>query len=477
MKKRDLFTLGCAVAVMFSAAAAETQKSLTAEKSKMDNVYDVTGKRELFIDDFLIESKRGVSIKQHTPVELPSCSGKPEGYYTTILRKPDGTYLCYYRGVDGVYKGRMYNNHPGEYVGVSTSRDGVKWETPDFKLFPGEAVPGNTIFYKGNAITHNFVPFYDTNPECKAAERYKAVAGVRETKGLFAYYSADGINWKMYGNAPVIKYEPGKTGGHMLDSQNAVFYSAEEKCYVMYIRVWKTADGLTKLRSFAKVVSKDFLNWSEPEFLKVNRKGEHIYVSGLLPYARAPHYYAGAATRYFGNRGSATDVVLLFSRRGQGIIRPSYEAWVRPGLDPERWLNRMNYLALGIVQETPETMLLYHNRKKLMYRVRTDGFVSLNAGITTGRVTTRVLFRRGGNVEFNVATSAGGGFRVEVCDENGKAVPGYRFKDMKEFFGDKIAFTPQWKGGKTLADLPGGKFRLNLHLKECDLYSVAFTEK
>ncbi|MBQ9088930.1 MAG: hypothetical protein IJY46_09165 [Lentisphaeria bacterium] len=474
MKNSKLIFCGCVATAMLSTAAG----NITAGKnSTMDNIYDVTGKRELFIDDFLIESKRGIAIKQHAPVELPSNPDKPIGHYNTILQKPDGTYLCYFRGVDNVYKGKMYNNHPGEYVGVSTSKDGVKWEAPDYKLFPGKPVPGNAILYGGNGITHNFVPFYDTNPECKASERYKAVAGVRETRGLFAYCSADGINWKMYGTAPVIKYEPEKTGGHMLDSQNAVFYSQEEKCYVMYIRVWKTADNLKGLRSIAKVVSKDFINWSEPEFLKMNRKGEHIYVSGLTPYFRAPHYYAGAATRYFGNRGSATDVVLLFSRSGKGIIRPSCEAWIRPGLDPERWLNRMNYLSLGIVRESPETMLLYHNRKKLMYRLRTDGFASLNAGITTGTVLTKVLSRRGGNVEFNIATSAGGGFQVEVCDENGNALPGYRFTDMKEFYGDKIAFVPQWKGGRSLADLPAGKFRLRLHLKECDLYSVAFPEK
>ena len=309
------------------AAAAVAGGTVYGEvKESMSEIYDVSGKRELLIDDFLFESKRAVGFKQHSPVELPCDQGKPIGHYNTILRKPDGTYLYYFRGVDGVYKGKMFNNHPGEYIGVSTSRDGIKWEAPDFKFFPGKAVPGNAIIYGGNAVSHNFVPFYDTNPECKPHERYKAVAGVRETKGLFAYYSADGINWNLYSKTPVMAYEPGKTGGHMLDSQNVVFYSETEKCYVMYIRVWKTADGLKKVRSFAKVTSKDFLNWSEIEFLRVNRKGEHLYVSGLAPYARAPQYYAGVATRYFGNRGSATDMVLLFSRNGKGVIRPSYEA-------------------------------------------------------------------------------------------------------------------------------------------------------
>ena len=462
----------CCLAGVIAASGFAVQTGQEGQKV-MDKIYDVTGKRELFIDDFLIENSRALSFKQHEPQELPSCPNKPIGHYNTILKKPDGTCLYYFRGVDSAYKGKMFNNHPGEYVGVATSKDGVKWEIPDLKLFPGQPVPCNAILYGKDVITHNFVPFYDTNPECPPSERYKAVAGVRETQGLFAFYSADGIHWKKYEKAPVMAYTPQKTGGHMFDSQNVVFYSETEKCYVMYIRVWKTTDISKGVRSFAKVTSKNFLDWGEIEFLKVNRKGEHLYVSGLAPYARAPHYYVGVATRYFGNRGSATDNVLLFSRNGKEIIRPSYEAWVRPGLDPERWLNRMNYITWGIIQETPESMLLYHNRKHLMYRIRTDGFVSLHAGLVSGTFLTKVLERHGGNLEFNISTSAGGAFQLEVCDENGNALPGYTFKDMKEFYGDSIAFVPQWKG-KTLADLPAGKFRLRGKMRECDLFSVSF---
>ena len=146
---------------------------------------------------------------------------------------------------------------------------------------------------------------------------------------------------------------------------------------------------------------------------------------------------------------------------------------MRPGLDPERWLNRMNYITWGIIQETPESMLLYHNRNHLMYRIRTDGFVSLHAGVTAGTFLTKVLQRSGGNLEFNLSTSAGGAFQLEVCDENGKAFPGYTFKDMKEFYGDSLSFVPQWKG-KTLADLPAGKFRLRGKMRECDIFSVSF---
>ena len=260
----------------------------------------------------------------------------------------------------------------------------------------------------------------------------------------------------------------------MLDSQNVVFYSACEKSYVMYIRVWKTADGMEGLRSFAKVTSKDFINWSEPEFLKVNLKGEHLYVSGLAPYSRAPHIYVGAATRYFGNRGSATDITMLFSRNGKGIARPCPGAWIRPGLDKERWLNRMNYIAWGIIQNGDNELIMYHNRKNLMYKFRTDGFLSLSSnGLNTGTAMTRVLSRDGGGIELNLSSSAGGFIQLEVCDETGIPMPGYAFKDMKPFWGDSIKWEPDWNG-KSFSQLKAKTFRLHIKFKECDIYSVNF---
>ena len=438
----------------------------------MSNTYDVTGRRELLIDGFLIDSRRNVELKPHFPVELPSHPGKPGGAYVTVMKTPEGFNLCY-RGVDSVYKGSQYNNHPGEFVGLAQSTDGITWTQPELNRFPGKPVPANTLLYGKNVITHNFVPFYDNNPECQDKERYKAVAGVRETGGLFAFYSPDGINWHSCGEK-VMDYTPEKTGGHMLDSQNVVFYSETEKCYVMYMRVWKTADGLTGVRSFAKVTSRDFKTWNEPEFLTVNRKREHLYVSGLAPYARAPHYYVGAATRYFSTRGSATDVTMVFSREGKGIIRPWEGAWITPGLEEDRWLNRMNYIAWGIVQVNENEMVMYHGRKPLMYKFRTDGFVSLSStALKCGSVLTRLLTRKKGNLELNIATSAGGYIQVEVCDGAGNPVPGYTFKEMKPFWGDKISWCPEWNG-KTFDQLPPGEFRLRIRMKECDLYSINF---
>lgn len=70
----------------------------------MKDIYEAAGKRELFIDDFLIEQKRGLSFRQHSPVEQPSCPDKPVGHYLTVMKDPE-KYWIFYRDVDSIYKG------------------------------------------------------------------------------------------------------------------------------------------------------------------------------------------------------------------------------------------------------------------------------------------------------------------------------------------------------------------------------------
>ena len=458
----------------FALAVSTAQCQHVTEHAKMtQEALTVSGRRELLIDDYLIDEMDKLEFRLHYPVELPADSSKPCGAYVTVLQDKAG-YKMYYRGFDGVYAGNRYNGNPGEYTGIAESSNGLLWTEPRLDFYKDEPVPPNTLFYHFNGFTHNFTPFYDRNPDCPPQERYKALAGVRETKGLFAFHSADGIHWCHYNESkPVIEYNPENFGGHLLDSQNVAFYSEYEKCYVMYFRVWKTSDGREKLRTFAKTVSKDFLHWSEAELLNPNLPGEHLYVSTFAPYARAPQYYVGVATRFFASRGAATDMTLLFSRHGQGVQRPFPGAWITPGLDPERWGNRMNYMAWGIVQASPEEMVLYHGHKKILYKLRTDGFISLSAGIMEGTFLTRPLELDSCKLELNLATSAGGGLEIEICDKAGKPIPGYSFGDFQLFYGDRISFIPKWNG-KMANELPAGIYRIRVRMKECDLYSIGF---
>ena len=69
-------------------------------------------------------------------------------------------------------------------------------------------------------------------------------------------------------------------------------------------------------------------------------------------------------------------------------------------------------------------------------------------------------------------TSADGSFKLELCDAEGKALPGYDFSDFDEFYGDAVKFEPRWRGKP--APPRDGIFRLRAEMTECDVFSIAF---
>ena len=438
-------------------------------------IYELGTRRELFIDDFLTADRKNLEFVVHRPEHRFDTVGRIQGYYQTIL--DDGIKLRAYA--------RTYINgqhtpediYSGEAWIYAESHDGLHWVKPPCKIFSGtdevDYELNHAVVYgpEFQGFTHNFSPLFDPRPECPSDERYKALAGVLESGGLSTFASSDGIHWRRWSDKPVIVYEE-RFGDYAFDSQNYAFWSAAENCFVMYFRVKTTADGRGPLKTFARSTSVDFRHWSTPELLNVNRNGEHLYVSQFTPYARAPHYYLGTPTRWFEDHHSATDIGLIFSRAGMPPVRPDIGAWIRPGLNPVRWENRMNYLALGIFTLSPEELTLYPAVDEGRYVLRTDGFVSLSAGLNGGEWLSRPLRYEGGMPEFNVSTSAGGFLQIELRREDNTPLPGFCFGDLPDYYGDEIAYRPAWKAPLCLAK--GEGFHLALRMKECDLYSFKF---
>jgi hypothetical protein len=110
----------------------------------------------------------------------------------------------------------------------------------------------DNIIWMGEAL-HNFVPFKDANPACTPEARYEVIA--REKGGLHAFQSADGIHWTRLREAPII------TQG-AFDSQNLVFGDNMRGEYRAYWRDFH--EGRCDIKT---AVSKDFLTWTEPEWL------------------------------------------------------------------------------------------------------------------------------------------------------------------------------------------------------------------
>ncbi|MFA6929436.1 MAG: GntR family transcriptional regulator [Lentisphaeria bacterium] len=433
--------------------------------------YAIGNRRELFIDDFVTDQRNNLTLQLHEPkAQLPVAS-QPTGYYMTMLQQ-DGIIHCYSRRnfLDYTGSDSPYLVKPGftnEYTAYFQSKGGITFLEPPLFLYDC-GIPNVALCMQIGI--HNFSPFYDSNPKCPDDERFKAIAGVSDIGGLYCFCSPDCYHFQ---RREKVMIEPRKEWGYCFDSQNVIFWSEVEGCYVCYFRVNITPDG-RKLRSFCKGTSPDLVNWEFTQ-LEVNLENEHLYVSLIAPYPRAPHIYIGTPTRYCEERGSATDIALIFSREGRKIARPSNEAWIRPGLNTERWKNRSNYLAYNVVQTSPSELSYYHILSKVRYTLRTDGYCSLHAGYAEGEWLSKPLQYKNGKLEFNLATSVMGSFKVELQNSDGVPIKGCTMDESEIFYGDSIAYTPSWNGYSKLPFKKGDIFRIRCLARECDVFSFVIS--
>ncbi|HUT23838.1 MAG TPA: LamG-like jellyroll fold domain-containing protein [Sumerlaeia bacterium] len=374
----------------------------------------VGSRLEPFVDDCLIDGMSKVQLVLHKPIPRNvaiDCNAPWEGNtsaYFTIFKDGD---ICrmYYRG-----------NHFDEEAGKPTpekvcyaeSRDGVRFTKPSLGIVEYEGSTDNNIILSQNA--HCFAPFKDENPNCAPDARYKALS--RAKGGLQAYKSSDGLHWALIQEEPVI------TEG-AFDSQNLAFWDAVRGRYVDFHR-----DLRQGFRDIKTCTSDDFIHWTKPQWLEyTGAPREHLYTNAITPYYRAPHVFFGFPKRFVPGPNPAkhayagvSDGVFMTSRDGKTFKRWG-EALVRPGPQIERWVNRNNMTAWGIVETksdipgTPNELSIYSSEsyyrgpsaRLRRYTIRIDGFVSVQASRGGGEFFTRPLAFDPPKTEGQVTTAPG----------------------------------------------------------------------
>jgi hypothetical protein len=432
---------------------------------------------ELFVDDFLIASKQGVSLRLTPPQrrEIVLVTDKPwEGpssAYFTVIQDRDLIRL-YYRGTSG------RDDSPLQVTCYAESRDGVNFTRPELNLFEFNGSRQNNIIWRG-VESHNFAPFLDTNPAAKPEERFKALGGV-PPDGLYAFVSADGIRWKK------MRPEPVMTEG-AFDSLNTAFWDETTKQYRAYSRYFDQ----NGVRAIQHSVSRDFIHWEKPQPNRYppDAPSEHFYTNATRPCPDALHLYLSFPMRFVPGRTKmqgypepgVSDAVFMSSRDGGLWDRRFLEAWARPGPDPRNWTHRSNMPAVGIVALTPEEYSLYitehydwQDHRLRRVTVRRNGFASVHADAKGGEFVTRPVTFAGTRLRLNYATSAVGSVAVEIQDAQGRPIPGYSLEECAPLFGDELSAIVRWKGGEDLAALVGKTVRLRFALRDADLYALQF---
>ena len=480
--------------------------ALLAAQEASDTV-DIASRRELFVDNHLIDRLDGAKLKLHEPRPAGVAIRHDQPWegrhcaYVTVLKDdpPSGqaVYRAYYRGYPEMDKPQV--------TCYAESADGITWTKPDLRLHEVAGTLDNNVILtseQASHATHNFCPFVDTRPGAPPEERYKAVGDAGTMyPSLRAFASADGVNWHKMREEPVLHM---REGWHWaFDSQNVAFWSEAETCYLSYFRTFKTI-GETRYRWISRSTSENFLTWTEPVEMEMgDAPPEQLYINGTHPYFRAPHIYIALPARLLEGRTGLTqeqmatldlgparewhdcsDALFMTTRAGgRRYDRTFMEAFVRPGLDPGNWVSRANYPALGVVPTGEGEMSIYVQRhmnqptaRLERLTLRTDGFVSVNAPYGGGEMLTRPLTFAGRELEINFATSAAGSVGVEIQDEAGVPLEGFTLGNCTEIVGDQIERIVAWGGGSDVGKLSGKAIRLRFVMKDADLYAIRFRE-
>lgn len=458
-------------------------------------------RRELFADRWLIDELDGAHLRLHPPrpAGIALRMDQPwEGRYSTYVTVlHDGEkFRLYYRGRANLPDSRnpVAVDLDLEYqvTCYAESDDGINWTRPNLGLYEFDGTRDNNIILARSPACTNFTPFLDTRPGVPARERFKAVGGVHGA-GLELFVSADGIRWRSLG------VREGLTGA--FDTQNIIFWSELERCYVLYFRTWSSGVAYEGAREISRAISPDLVQWSPPVRMTYgDAPFEELYTQQTQPYFRAPHLYVAFPNRFFPSRKVLTeeefvvagiwersrtsgvnDGVFMTSRGGTTYDRTFLEAFVRPGPDRQNWSPRNNYAAHGLVQTSPHELSLYYTRHYAQptnhlerFTLRLDGFASLSAGRAGGTALTRPFTFAGRLLELNYATAAAGSIEIEICDEHGEPIRGFSRSEHTPLIGDEISGIVAWRSGDDLARLRGRAVRLRFHLIDADVFALRF---
>ena len=510
-----------------TAHAQNSQTSLSLKgvfwrlKTPASEAIALGSERQLFVDDFLIESLDGARQTLNQPTkfeENPVIAGvaKGEARWEAGMRHSFASVL--YDPENKLFK-MWYSLWAGsggdeETVLCFTSSDnGIDWQRTWLDLFQHEEWEKTNIVMPHSGIGSGV---FEDHRESDPAKRYKMLHMWKDYK-IYASYSADGLRWTQYNDGKPVFFQP---PGH--DSQMVAYWDEGLGKYVGIIRdrtgriselrprlvsdpagragwrkVWDPKKNRSpenhSIRRVGQIESSDFVHWTNYRVI-VGPDGEdplnrdQFYNMEVMPYEELriglttvftydPEVPRGAVQltssrdgrnwQRVGDRG----VFLAPSTRvgdfDWGTIYPIQAPFVN---GHEIWIY---YVGHGVDHHhvPPPGVDGFPNGIGLAM-LRLDGFVSVDAGEDGGTLTTKAFTFKGNRLLVNAAAS--GTLRVEILDSSGSPVSGHTKSDCDPISGDSLRHTVKWSRESGLTSLQGKPIKLRFHLKNAKLYSFFF---
>lgn len=452
--------------------------------------------RQLFVDDFLIES-----------TTLTREFHRPEYYSDNPVLKPDKPWETHSRlgPVAMPFSGGVfwdpaaqlfkmwYMAGYGYNAALATSKDGLKWERPEL----GHRKRTNLIDIPNNEMHGVWLDLDERDP----TRRYKMVW--HRSGDYSAAVSGDGVFWKPIGKL-------GRSGDRC-----SLGYNPFRKVWVYSLRhgwgrprarryaesrvfgdanwydepppLWTGADRLDGMRDELK---------TPPQLYNLDCVGYESLMLGLFTIYRGNPHDEGDRPDALTNdaieklrkagRPKLNEVSVGFSRDGFHWSRPDRRPFLPVSETRGDWNWGNVQSAGGCCLVVGDRLFFYvSGRGGKAYRgshsedsggstglafLRRDGFASMTAGTTPGTLTTRPVTFHGEHLFVNVNCPEGS-LRVELLDESGSSIAPFTLANSVPISTDKTLVRVDWNDVGDLSQIKGKAVRFRFHLENGSLYS------
>jgi len=448
--------------------------------SEPPDVIPIDVGRQLFVDDFLIETTDlartyySAQLHPESPVLQPDQPWESEGKTPTAMVFSDGVW---FDPKEKLFK-MWYMGGYCVATCYTTSQDGIHWEKPSLDVVKGTNIVERTP--RDSATV--WMDLEEENPY----RRYKLFMYTRDDHSgrLSIYFSKDGIHW----SDPVARSGP-------CGDRSTVFRNPFRDKWVYSIREY-FGGGLGRVRRY----------WEDGDVPKAAQweKGEPpewVGADGLdakrVDLNVQPELYNLDAVAYESlmvglfsiwrgqpeDRAKPNEVLIGFSRDGFHWDRP-YRCPFVPVSERHGDWNWANVQSAGGGCLIVGNELWFYVSGRAgepgskssgvsstgLAVLRRDGFASMDSYGPRGSLTTRKVCFSGKRLFVN-ADAQGGELAVEILNGKGDTMAPFSAKKCILVRKNSTLQQIQWKGGEDLSSLAGQAVRFRFHLKNARLFS------
>lgn len=469
------------------------------------DVVNIDVGRQLFVDDFLIESTSLTSTYHYAEIydgnPIFKALSHDETNADTFGKALEKGFHLKHGGIwydEEKHLFEMWYNL-GNGVGYASSTDGINW-TDKGRIFAFKGNGGGyaTVIKDENAdkdapkfwmLVRRSNGYFDPNDEDDTHEFYATEI----------YYSYDGQTWRLKGAGPT----SGDASTLIYNPFRDVWQFSLRRSYkaskTVPVKLGRARDylELENLLDLSRISEDDVVFWTradssdlrdpilnfKPEIYSLCAVGYESIMLGSFQMLKGPENNEMIKTGI----PKVTDLVLGYSRDGFYYTRPDRNSFIESSQVAGTWDRGYLHQVSSVCLIVGDELWFYYggyegdqsfagdssktggamNKFSIgLAKLRRDGFVSLDG---TGEVLTRKMTVTQGQ-KYLFINAVADSVKAEVLDENGNVIEGFSMAECTPFSGDSTCSMLKW-GNKDLSALSGTTFQIRFSVKKGSFYS------